>query len=261
MILLNILPATPTWQVALLGCNIVAFATLFLRVVSTRQIKSYPALVSWLGFNIALGFVPLFVHMDVLFYYWFFIAVESCSLMLYLFTVLELYGKVLKGLPGLASTARIVIQVVVPASAIVALAVLGLERLPVVSYLDWFYRIDGTVITTLLFFVLMITGFMVWFPVRIARNTVVYSLGYAAYLLPKAASLFLRNSGHGVMWLSGTVGMIMSTVCLLFWAVTISRTGESAIIVPGWVFHPHDQERLLNQLEEVNRSLSRMSKK
>ncbi|MGA2184027.1 MAG: hypothetical protein ABSH47_13440 [Bryobacteraceae bacterium] len=252
-----ILHDVPVWQLALFACNLLAFVALLVRIVSIRLAKSYPALVVWLGVNIVLSLLPWVVRMSYLFYHWFFICAEGSTLFLYLFTVLELYGKVLRNLPGLASAARVLIQVVVPASAIGSASLLAFESHPV-TYLDWLYRVDRTVITTLVLFVLMITAFMVWFPIRVSRNTVVYSVGYAAYLTPKGASLFLMNSGHGMTWLSGAVGMAMSALCLLFWAVALDRAGETSLVT---LFHPRDEARLLNQLEAINRTLLHAAEK
>ena len=254
---LMIIPDVPVWQLALFACNLLAFVALLVRIVSIRLAKSYPALVVWLGVNTVLSLLSWIVPMDLLFYHWFFICAEGFTLFLYLFTVLELYGRVLRNLPGLADTAKTLIQVAVPASAIGSASLLVFESHPV-TYLDWFYRVDRTVITTLVLFVLMITTFMVWFPIRVSRNTVVYSAGYAAYLVPKGASLFLMNSGHGVRWLSGTVGMAMSALCLLFWAVAVDRAGETSLVT---LFHPRDEARLLDQLEAINRTLLRAAEK
>ncbi len=256
----TVIPGIPPWQIVLDACNILAYVTLFTRVLSIRLTKSYPALTAWLAVNIVLTSLPWLVRMDLLAYYWFYIWSESLELVLYLFTMLELYGKVLKSLPGLASTARVFIQVVVPASALGALSLLAFENHPH-SYLDWYYRAGGAVMATLVFFVLMITGFMVWFPIRVTRNTMIYSVGYATYLVPKAASLFLTNSGHGGDKLSGIVGMSMSIVCLLFWAAALERKGETVMVTPGSVFRPKDEARLVIQLEAINRTLSRVAQR
>jgi hypothetical protein len=255
-----ILTGVSLWQVALLACNLLAFVALLARIVSIGLAKAYPALVVWLGVNILISLSPWIVRMDMRCYYWFYICAEGSTLILYLFTVLELYGKVLKSLPGLDSTARRLIPAVAATSAIVSMFLLAFEGRPK-SYLDWLYRVDRAVITTMVLFVLMITAFLVWFPIRVPRNTVIYSVGYAAYLVPKGASLFLMNSGHGTWWLSGAVGMVMSAICLLFWAVALSRAGETSLVSPGFLFHPHAEARLLLQLEAINRNLIRAAQK
>jgi hypothetical protein len=252
---LVIIPNVPAWQVALFGCNLLAFVALFVRIVSIRVAKSCPALALWVAVNCLLSLMPWIVRMDFLFYYWFFICAESVELVLYLFTVLELYGKVLKSFPGLASTARTFIQVVVPASALGGVSLLAFAKHPV-SRLDWYYRADGAVISAVVFFVLMITAFMVWFPIRVSRNTCTYSVGYAAYLVPKGAGMFLMNLGYGGTSLGGVVGMPVSILCLLFWAVALRRDGEKAMVSPGSRFHQRDEARLMTQLEAINRVLA-----
>ena len=258
---LVVYPNVPVWQVALFACNQLAFVALLARFVFLRLARSYPALVIWLGVNIVLSLLPWTVRMGFRSYSWFYICAEGSTLLLYLFTVLELYGNVLKSLPGLASTARWVIPVIVAASAIGSASLLAFERRPV-KYLDWLFRVDRTVITCLVLFVLMITAFMVWFPIRIARNTVVYSIGYAAYLAPKAAAIFIMNAaGHWLVNLTSAVCMAASTLCLFFWAVALDRAGETSLVSPGSLFHPNDEERLLTQLEAISRTLLRAAQK
>ena len=256
-----IYPNVPVWQVVLFACNLLAFVVLLARLVSLRLARSYPALVVWLGVNIVLSLLPWIVRMDRRSYSWFYIFTEGSTLVLYLLTVLELYGNVLKSLPGLASTARWVIPAVVTASAIGSASLLAFEGRPA-KYLDWLFRVDRTAITCVVLFVLMITAFMVWFPIRVSRNTVVYSIGYAAYLVPKGAAIFLMNAaGHWLVNLTSAVCMTASTLCLLFWAVALDRAGETSVVSPGSLFHPNDEARLLTQLEAVNRTLLRAAQK
>jgi hypothetical protein len=257
---LVIIPNIPVWQLALFACNLLAFLALLARIVSSRLVKSHPALVIWLGVNIGGCVVPWVVRMRARSYGWFYICAEGLTLVLYLFMVLELYSKVLRNLASLATIVRWAIPAIVTASAIGGASLLALEQRPV-FYLDWLFRVDRTVITSLVLFVLMITAFMVWFSIRVSRNTVVYSVGYAVYLVPKGASLLLMNSGHGTQGLSGVVGMTMSSLCLLFWAACLNHAGERAIVSHGGMFHAHDEARLITQLESINRSLLSASRK
>ena len=256
ILLLAVLPATPAWQIALFGFNLLAFVLLLLRLVYIGLAKAYPALMVWLAINITLSMVPWIISMTVQSYYWFFMFAEGITDFLYLFLALELFGKVLRNLRGFASVARWTIPFVVLLSAAASAALMAFEGQPA-RYIDWFYRVDRAVITSLIVFLLTITAFMVWFPIRISRNTVVYSVGYAVYLVPTGASMFLRNSGRGVMWMVGTVAMTMSSLCLLVWATNLSSAGESVIVSPGGLFRPHDEGRLIAQLEAINKTLMR----
>jgi hypothetical protein len=258
---LLIVPDIPAWQVALLVGNLIAFVVLLTRIAYIGLAKSYPALTVWLGANVVVSLLPLAMHMDVKFYYWFYLCAESLTLILYVFTVLELYGKVLRDLAGIASAARLAIPVIVTASTIGSASLFAFEGRPA-RYIDWLYRVDRTVVTTLILFVLMITAVMVWFPIRVSRNTAVYSVGYAAYMVPKAAALFINNAvGHGPLRFTGAVCMAACTLCLVFWAVALDGTKETSVVSLGRSFNPAAESRLLAQLEAINRSLLRAAQK
>ena len=255
-----IVPGTPAWQVALQTCNMLAFVVLLVRIVSIRLVGAYPALVVWICANIALSALPLTIRMSMVFYYWFYICAASAALILYLLAVLELYGKVLTHLAGLASAARLAIPAIVIISVLTSASLLAFEATPA-RYIDWFLRIDHVVIVSLIVFVLIITGFLAWYPIRVPRNSLVYSVGYAAYLVPSGAVLFLASSGHRAPRIISTVGMIMSSLSLLFWAVALNAEGEKATVSPGHMLHPQDEDRLIRKLEAINRTLLRAAQK
>ena len=108
ILLLAVLPATPAWQIALFGFNLLAFVLLLLRLVYIGLAKAYPALMVWLAINITLSMVPWIISMTVQSYYWFFMFAEGITDFLYLFLALELFGKVLRNLRGFASVARLI---------------------------------------------------------------------------------------------------------------------------------------------------------
>jgi hypothetical protein len=255
-----VVTGTPAWQVALQTCNLLAFVLLLVRIVSIRLTGSYPALVVWTCANIAMSALALAMPMSKVFYYWFYIVAASAALILYLLAVLELYSKVLTHLAGFASAVRLAIPAIVTISVLISASLLPFEGTPV-RYIDWFYRIDHVVIVSLIVFVLIITGFLAWFPIRVPRNSVVYSVGYAAYLVPAGAVLFLANSGHRAPRMISTVGMIMSSLSLFFWAVALNAEGEKATVSPGHVLHPQDEDQLIRKLEAINRTLLRVTEK
>jgi hypothetical protein len=259
-IMLAIVPRSPAWQTALFVSNLLAFAGLLARIVTARLVRSYPALVLWLGTNIVLSVALWSAQMTIQSYYWFYMWAQGSTEILYLLSVLELYGKVLKDLRGLAFAARWAIPIFVTAAAGVSCSLLALEGTPV-RYIDYFYRVDLTIITCAVLLVLAATAFLVWFPVRVSRNTVVYSVGYAAYLVPVGAGLFLMNSGHVVRWVASATEGVMSALCLVFWALALNRAGETVNVSPGRQFHPNDEARLLAQLEAANRMMLRVRRK
>jgi hypothetical protein len=260
LLLVAVVPSTPVWQLALFACNLLAFVALFARVLSMRLAKTYPALTLWLAFNIASSAAPWFVQMSVWAYAWFYLWAEASSALLYLFVVIELYGKVFNDHPGVAGAMKRLIIAVAPVSAFISALLLRMER-PPLSYLDWLYQMEQGVISCLALLVLMASGFMVWFPLRVARNTVVYSVGYATYLVPKGATLLLMNLGQVDTKLSGAICMTVCALCLLFWALFLSESGETAMVSLSRPLRVPDERRLMAQLELINRSLSRVAGK
>src|SRR5205085_5080812 len=123
-------------------------------------------------------------------YVW--MAAEALVLCFYTLIVLEGYSTVLRDLEGIASISRRYIQITIGGAVLIALLLLGLERSPKTVF-GYFYALDRAVVSSLLVFVLLITVFLVYYPIPLSRNVIVYSVGYAVYFLTKATALFVRN--------------------------------------------------------------------
>jgi flagellar biosynthesis protein FlhB len=125
-------------------------------------------------------------------YVW--MATEALTLCFYALIVLECYATVFRNLGGIASISRRYIKVTVVVAALAAVLLAGLEKTPKTVF-QYFYALDRGVVSTLLLFVLFITLFLVYYPIPLNRNVIVYSVGYAVYFLTKAVALFVRNIG------------------------------------------------------------------
>jgi hypothetical protein len=141
-----------------------------------------------------------------------------------------------------------------------ALLLLGLERTPKTVF-QYFYVLDRAVVSSLLVFVLLITVFLVYYPIPLSRNVIVYSVGYAVYFLTKAAALFVRNVNN--QWQPQISALLIgtSTACLMFWLIGLNRRGETKTLVVGHKWRPDDEERLISQLKTINASLGRAARK
>ena len=128
--------------------------------------------------------------------------------------------------------------------------------------MGYLFIFERPILSSLLIFVLLITGFLVYYPVPIGRNAMVYLIGYAAYFVGEAASIFfLNNLGYySNRWLSNlTMGFFV--ICLMFWLFGLNPQGEEKNVVVGHQWNPADDQRLLAQLEAINASLSRSGRK
>jgi hypothetical protein len=117
------------------------------------------------------------------------------------------------------------------------------------------------VLSSLIVFVLLICGFLAYYPVPLGRNVIVYLAGYAIYFTAMATMAFSQNLGY--FWNRGKSDVEMSVAvgCHVFWLVALSRQGENKRLVVGHQWKPGDQERLMAQLEAINTSLLRSGRK
>ena len=191
-------------------------------------------------------------------YVW--MATEVLSLCFYTLIVLECYDSVLRDLGGIATISRRYIKITLAIAVIAALLLLGLERTPKTTF-QYFYTLDRTIVSSLVMFVLLINLFLVYYPIPLNRNVIVYSIGYAVYFLTKAAALFARNVSDELQRQISAVLIAVSTGCLIFWAFALNRRGETKTVIIGHKWRAEDEERLLSQLKEINASLGRAARK
>jgi hypothetical protein len=113
----------------------------------------------------------------------------------------------------------------------------------------------------LLILILLITGFVLYYPVPLGRNIPVYLIGYAVYFVTNATTIFIRNLGHYWSRPISDVQMVVYFTCLLFWLFALNRAGETKRVVVGHHWSPSDERKLLAQLEAINDSLLRSARK
>jgi hypothetical protein len=174
--------------------------------------------------------------------------------------VLELYSVVLRNLEGIASVARRYIKITLAVAIFVALLPLLVEKTPntLTGYLFIFER---PILSSLVVFVLLICGFLVYYPVPLGRNVIIYLAGYAVYFLTIATMAFINNLGYFWNRQKSNVDMGVALACQLFWLFALSRQGEKKRVVVGHHWKPGDEQRLLAQLEAINSSLLRSGRK
>ena len=124
-----------------------------------------------------------------------------------------------------------------------------------------FMVIDRALVTSLLIFMLRLTAFLVYYPVPINRNLVVYSIGYAIYFMAKASSLLTLNMSYTWVRQFGIVVVVASTVSMLFWLAGLSRRGEEKTLVIGHGWNREDQDKVLERLKALNASLLRAGRR
>lgn len=239
----------------LLYVQLAAIAGVLIRFVTSGLYRTYRFFFTYLLVFAVQAFYPLTMNRDSDYYAYIFLATEGVIILLYALIVLELYSLVLRELPGIASISRRYIKIALAAAILVALLVLQFEQTPQ-NAISRFFSFESTIVCSLVFFVLLITLFLVVYPIPLSRNVIFYSIGYAFYFSTKAVALFLRNTGHqgdkfGLSLLAG------ATACLFFWIFSLSKAGEKKTIVVGHKWSNKDEKRLIEQLDAINEILMR----
>jgi hypothetical protein len=192
---------------------------------------------------------------------------ESVIWIFILWTVYALLGAVLANLPGILGFSQKLLNI-----AFISAAILGLLTAPAeyslsgaAAYVDPIARsvgigfvLDRVLSTVALLVLVSILGFMLWFPVEVSRNLIVFSTGFLVYFAAKTALSLTRSfsSLEDVRLVSQLI-MLISGACFAYWAMFISRQGETVPVRIGHSWHRRDQERLIGQLDAMNAALLR----
>ncbi len=116
--------------------------------------------------------------------------------------------------------------------------------------------------TVFLLALLSIQGFVLWFPVRLPRNLVLFTAGFAFNFVIETTLLVLR----GVLppqaaAIIDPMNLFVLSICFAYFAIVITRRGEQVPVVIGHKWHPQQQQRLVHRLEEINEALLKNSRK
>jgi hypothetical protein len=110
--------------------------------------------------------------------------------------------------------------------------------------------LERTASIACLILLLGVLGFLLWFPVEVPRNLVVFSITYVVFFAANVASysLYSASSFLAVEWSV----LIVSCLCYTCFLVFLSEAGEHAAARIGHSWKPGDRERLLEQLGALN---------
>ena len=113
----------------------------------------------------------------------------------------------------------------------------------------------------LLIVLLILSGFMAWFPVRVKRNAALCMAGFVVYFLSRVIGLLLINK---VLAWQGPIDAAMlgtGSACLLVWTMALRPESEESTVVIGHRWDPSAMERLSEQLDAINERLLNSSRR
>jgi hypothetical protein len=238
----------------LLVVQSLGFAAVVLRLLASGLWKTYRFFLVYLVLASAQSGIPYLVGPRSALYMQLFLLSEILILFSYALVLRELYSLILANLPGIASTARRYMQIVLGLSIVASFFVILAEKNPAYP-MEEFLKVERIVLFALMIFVFLLTAFVLYYPVPLNRNVIYYSIGYAFYFSFKAGLILVFNiSGAWFKYLS-LGALSVCAACLCFWALSLSAAGERRRATVGHQWNPGDDQRLLRQLEAINASL------
>jgi hypothetical protein len=198
-------------------------------------------------------------------YFYLFYYSEPLLLIGYILVVMELYSLVLERYKGLYTLGRWAMYGAILISGTISVVTLLPKLGP--SYSEPSKRLmyeiaaERGVFLALVIFILLIVGFLTRYPVPLSRNVVVHTVIYSIFFLCDALGLLWRTLlGFDVSLTYNVVSSVISSACALAWWRMLSARGEEVQVhVPQ--MRPDSEERILQQLDLLNATLLKASKK
>jgi hypothetical protein len=177
--------------------------------------------------------------------------------------MLEVYQVVFRSKQGIFDFSRLVISTAVTVAAVLAMGTLFLKPLPDSPYmlLETYLTVERAINFSLFCFVVLLMGFLAWYPVRLPRNALVHSAIFSLFFGVKAVALLARTmAGPDITRAVSTAVLCVSLASLALWFFFLNSAGEQIPVRSSYRRDPVDEERLMRQLEMINRTLLRSAK-
>jgi hypothetical protein len=249
------------WRDVVWYLNLAAIAVLLLQLFLQRLVASYPFLFAYFLADLAQTILGLwFVTPGA--YLYIYVVGQSLKTVLAVGVVLELYRLTLERHPALAKFGQRAAGYLLVLLG--AMAALGLylgppvppDQRPLLSYCLTFER---TMDSSLVVFLVVLSLFLAWFPVRVRRNAAIYIGGFASYFLARWAMAWATTTWPGFRSPLNVAQLSFSLVCLLAWIALMRREGETQQVVTGRHWNPEEMERLTGKLSAINARLMRIN--
>ena len=124
------------------------------------------------------------------------------------------------------------------------------------------FDLERVISTVALLVLLVMLSFVLWFPVRMPKNLVIFSTGFLIYFAADTALFLTRGVwSRETLVIISYVRSFIFCACYVYWAVFITAAGEKTTVRVGHRWHGGEHERLIGQLETMNASLLRAARR
>jgi hypothetical protein len=242
-----------------------AYAVLLLKIYACKELHHYRYFTFYLIVQFARSLVLASMKSGTMAYGWIFLITAPLIWVCYILVVIELYSLILSSYQGIATFGRYTLASALALSVLVSAGTLlfdfanGAESFPILLAA---FAIERLLVSSLALLLIAVTGFLLWFPVPLRRNVVIYSLVYFVYFLSKAGALLIRNTGGpAALQILNTTVLSAASICLVSWVFFLNREGEQETVKSRPQWKPETERRLLEQLDSINAALLRSTRK
>jgi hypothetical protein len=253
------------WEKGLWYLTMVLTAAVLGKLWATGLLKIYKLLFCYLAIDLLSSIAASAFSYDTYWYGIFYFTCQTLKVILAGFVLREVYALALERTPALAQFGRSSIGLILAAAALIpVIVVLADNSSSPHSKLQDFLMWEQTISATVAIFLILISMFAAWFPVRLKRNVIVYVGGFVMWSMARATAAHFMNQWSGntrVGSIVNSVDMCVCIGCLLLWLIGLQPEGESRTAVVGHLWNRAEAERLTEQLDAINDSLERLRRR
>jgi len=238
----------------------VGYVAVAARLVGARLARVYPGFFVYAVCRVLRSGVLLLLNPSREAYGWTWLYTEPLVWILFGYATFELSAIALRDYRGLASLGRKTLLAGLAVCLVASLATLAVEMsqsrgdFPLLLAANLARR---AIYSTLTLYLLLLAGFLLWFPVPVTRNLLLHTVLLFVHSLTGTALLFVRNLlGPSVIPQVSTALLAGSVLCLAGW-LGLTRSGERRPARMRLHWRPETERHLLEQLSALNTSLAR----
>lgn len=243
--------------------QLVGFAILLARLYLSRLNRIYPYFTFYVWVMVVRLVALAAVRYGTNVYGWIYLLTEPITWIACGIAILEVYSLVLKNHPGIATLGRKALLGSMGASVLLAFFTLLLDfQNTAIKYpvLDNLFSLSRLVMVCLLLFVVLITCCLLWFPIRLNKNTVLHCGVFAGYFMLKACVFISARVFPELLPHINVAVQLLTALCCAFWILWLTPAGEKTPVTVGHSWDRAQEHRLIAQLDSINRALVNSAK-
>lgn len=224
-------------------------ALLLARLVISGLAKVYLFFALWLGYSVVRSLIVGFVKFSPRQYFHFWISTEVMAWCLTALVVMEIGELSLTQFPGIRTWGRRAIWILVSLSMVST--VLLVMLVPEATRSGFFFV--GTIAQLGLGLALiLVAGFLLWYPVPLSRNVGLHTTLFTAYFFSKGAMfLWMALMASRPQRSISMAVLLLGCCCLVTWIALLRPEGERVPVRQGATWSHAEEVHMITQLQAL----------